>query len=279
MVAATVPAFPLVSSAAGAPPPGNLQFLRAAAVKAASEAIAGLPLEGGATIALQARREGASRPFWEEIFLEALTAKGFQVERLDPAGAPVTAPAGGAGAAAGGAPAGGQRGRFARPKTAIELATGADSAAAAGSTPAGIDSSAAPVSETAATGMQPVARRGDFDGPCLQFEEAELSMNYTRAHGGRIFGHPTLERQARAGVFLDLSMDQGGRIRWAGRGEASETDRVHASRLREVESSPLPVAAIPKWEGKSIITRAAEPTLVVGIVGGLVYLFYANKTN
>ena len=117
-----------------------------------------------------------------------------------------------------------------------------------------------------------------FTGPRIRFESLELALTYPRGHGGVFRGNAKIERLARATLLVTLEGGPQAPAEWTGRGEGVKSDVVSQTSLAYVQSMGLPVAP-PEWKRKGLLGQLVEPALVMGIVGGLVYLFYANRSD
>jgi TonB family protein len=112
-------------------------------------------------------------------------------------------------------------------------------------------------------------------GTTLSFRVSEMEMRYPEV--GRKFwvGPKRVERFAR--MRVDLRLKRGGQVLWAGSAEHYASDRVPFGALPYLENDAYafakPEIAPGTWG------RFLEPVLVSGVIGGLVFLFYANQTS
>src|SRR5438876_11920130 len=108
----------------------------------------------------------------------------------------------------------------------------------------------------------------------LEYRVAVLAVNYAAVHKTRVFGASEVERKAQVSLALRL-LNPEGNILWSGEGSAIATDRVPGNRLAEVEDNlyQFPRPLLPSRN----VSRILEPAIVVGLVSGLVFLFYTNR--
>jgi TonB family protein len=117
----------------------------------------------------------------------------------------------------------------------------------------------------------PVTERGTT----LSFRVSEMEMRYPDV--GRRFGVGPKRVERFARMRVDLRLKRAGQLLWAGTAEHYASDRVPFGALPYLESDAYafakPEIAPGKWG------RVLEPVLVSGMIGGLVFLFYANQTS
>lgn len=248
--------------------PSNFDLLRRAGEAAVAGAVDSLAETLPRKLALQAVREDSTRLFWEALLVEKLTREGFEVVRLDPPLRPKPGPPAGAPAAASGTTLPAPPADTVAAPAADTTAAPSDSAAAAASSAAGAGAPAAPLR----------AADPGYRGPRLRFESESLGFAFPSGHGGWIFGGGKVDRLATAGVLLTLQADGESGVTSTSRGSGSADDRVPEKELARLRVPPIPMA-VPDWKGNFIFHRIGEPALVTGIVGGLVYLFYANRSD
>lgn len=254
-------------------PCSNLDLLRRAGQAAAASAVDSIAPAIPNRVALQAVREDSTRLFWEALLVETLARQGFEVVRLDP-----QRPKPGPGPGASGAMSGIGVGPAAAAALDSAAASSDTSAAATEGEAAATDTSSAPAWISGAPASGRVVDPAPYQGPRLRFESESLGFVYPRGHGGWLFGGGEVERYATAGIFLTYLDGSEGAVKNTSRGHGTAIDRVSEEDLARLSTPPLPLPT-PDWKGSSIFGRIAEPALVTGIVGGLVYLFYANRSN
>jgi hypothetical protein len=115
-------------------------------------------------------------------------------------------------------------------------------------------------------------------GCVVEFEVADLGLDYPRVHRSALFGRKRVEREARARVFARLVDHTQGRILWADQAESRQRDEVDASKLPELEEkNPATYlkATVPpeRWN------KLVEPIVVTGIIAGLIILFFSNQST
>lgn len=114
------------------------------------------------------------------------------------------------------------------------------------------------------------------EGTVLEFRVLEFGVNYpTVKRRFAFFGGTSVRRLA--GVYIEASRIEGpeGRIIDVATGQSHSHDQLspRARILAEGANYPFTKPVIPPTN----LSRLIEPILVVGIVSGLVYLFYQNQ--
>ncbi|HVP39011.1 MAG TPA: hypothetical protein VMS93_07490 [Candidatus Saccharimonadales bacterium] len=120
----------------------------------------------------------------------------------------------------------------------------------------------------------PDLRPLDPNADRLEYRVAALGVSYTHVYRRHLFGPGDVERLASASVGLRL-IGPDGHLLWSGHASGQYTDRVPQSRIREVDDRLFQVPA-PVLPERSL-SRLVEPAIVVGLVTGLIYLFYTNR--
>ncbi|MBI5837232.1 MAG: hypothetical protein HZB25_08310 [Candidatus Eisenbacteria bacterium] len=136
--------------------------------------------------------------------------------------------------------------------------------------------------DSAASAARQAARRRlaldrrplDPNASLLEYRVAGLNLGYTDLHKSRLFGPGEVDRLATVSLGLRL-MAPDGRLLWSGHGRGALSDRVPQARLGEVEDRLFSITP-PSVPDKSL-SRLLEPAIVVGLVTGLVFLFYTNR--
>lgn len=287
----------------------NLGLIERATAEAVTEALSGLRLPPGSDIRLHALTNHEGSWFVEDFIARYLSDQGHTVHLVKkpvPAGTtPGTAP-GPAGAGKTGslaemlgkgkkapadsaAAAGEAGGAGAVADTAgVAEADGGDTEGAPETTPGGTPE--APVPRMPRRG--PAARAGEAagarvpkpeqlipipegEGMVLTFRLVEFGVTYHDSWRRGFLGPRVVERLASVNLFCRLVSGDAEEILWVGRGKAERLDIVPKSRLDLLEGLSYPFT-VPTLR-QAPLSRLLEPVLVTGIVGGLVYLFYANQ--
>lgn len=130
------------------------------------------------------------------------------------------------------------------------------------------------VHETSKGGVPIDTRPIDPTADLIEYRVAALAVTYTGTHKSRILGSTQVDRLARASLAARHLSPEGGLME-AASGSASLQDRVAEDELPRLEDNlyQFPRPVVPTRD----LTRVLEPAIVVGLVTGLVFLFYTNR--
>jgi hypothetical protein len=280
----------------------NLGLIERATAEAVTEALAGLRLTPGSDIRLHALTNHEGGWFVEDFIARFLSDQGYYVHLVKK---PVPGAPGLEGTPSAGAPPGG--GSLADVMGGGRKPAPADTAQAAGdkSAPTGLgaamaDTSRAGGKDSDAAGGQPAGPGGprrtagqpgegagrtpkpeeiipipEGEGMVLTFRLIEFGVTYHDSWRRGFLGPRMVERLASVNLYCRLVNGSAEDVLWVGRGKSARLDIVPKSRLDLLEGLSYPFTA-PMLRPKPL-SRLLEPVLVTGIVGGLVYLFYANQ--
>ncbi len=134
------------------------------------------------------------------------------------------------------------------------------------------------VVKTSASAVDSVAEvTASGGGPHLEYRILELKVDYPSGWRRHYVGRREIERVVRANLHLRLMEDGEGAVLWAGTAERASRDVVPFDLLSSLESQSFGFtkaqAQDQKWD------RILEPVIATAIVGGLIYLFYSNKST
>jgi len=103
----------------------------------------------------------------------------------------------------------------------------------------------------------------------------DLKLDYPKTHRTGIWGRRSVTR--RAGMVLSFRKEDRttGKVLWSRRGQSEKTDMVQRSLIPSLSNPSYPFLC-PSLS-REPLSRYVEPALVTTIVGGLVYLFFANR--
>ncbi|HEX7880306.1 MAG TPA: hypothetical protein VF720_12905 [Candidatus Eisenbacteria bacterium] len=115
----------------------------------------------------------------------------------------------------------------------------------------------------------------DIEGLVLSVRVLEFAVTYHDQWRQGFMGQRVVERLA--AVDLNCRLVQGSQksILWVGNGRSEKLDIVPKSKLDLLEGRSYPFGK-PSLPPQSL-SRIVEPALVLGIVAGLVFLFYSNQ--
>lgn len=113
------------------------------------------------------------------------------------------------------------------------------------------------------------------DMPLLTFHVEEARVDYPRLFRSGLFGGLHVERRALARLSGRLARSGSRAVYWVGVADTSIADHVGRSEVRMLEDPARPETrgTMPPQGWKKL----AEPVLVIGLVAGLVSLFYTNR--
>jgi hypothetical protein len=109
----------------------------------------------------------------------------------------------------------------------------------------------------------------------LFYRIIELSLDYPEIKRKGFFGKRLVIRKASFNFSFRLEDNETGRVLWSKRGKDLRSDLIERSMIKSLnnESYPILSPSLPQ-DSQS---RFIEPALVVAVVGGLIYLFFANR--
>jgi hypothetical protein len=234
-------------------PESNLTLLDHAITATARTLVARAPIPSGTKIAFEKQPEGTVHPICERAMLGALTDHKIEVMQV---AIPTPAPA----------PSGGVATADTMPDS---IAKG---------TPQQVMAwrrahKSEPVFDSPGeTASQPAA---ESDLPLLVVSLDESRVDYPRLFRSGLFGGLHVERRALVTLSAKLMRPDTRAVYWVGSADTSLADYVRKSEVPLLED-----AAIPETKG-NVPTQSwqkmVEPVLVVGLIIGLVSLFYTNR--
>jgi hypothetical protein len=236
-------------ASASAPVPSNIELLGRVTEQAVEQALKGAPLDGRASVVIQAADRNKGNWFIEEYLIPALRRRGITVL----AGQGVPPLPASADSAAGDSAAGGD----------------------AGSAPASLVGEPMPVTGSIAQASHSNGSANGAALPVLEYRILDLSLAYTGARRWMAVGAKSVDRDAAASLHARLLDGTTHEILWVGSGDARASDRIPGDLLREVGASSYPCDP-PRLNSRGL-GRFVEPVVVTAIVTGLVYLFYTNQ--
>jgi len=115
----------------------------------------------------------------------------------------------------------------------------------------------------------------DIEGMVLSFRVLEFAVTYHDQWRQGFMGQRVVERLAAVDLNCRLVSGSEKSILWVGNGRSEKLDIVPKSKLDLLEGRSYPFNK-PTLPPQSL-SRIVEPALVLGIVAGLVFLFYSNQ--
>jgi hypothetical protein len=109
----------------------------------------------------------------------------------------------------------------------------------------------------------------------LFYRIIELSLEYPEIKRKGFFGKRLVTRKASLNFSFRLEDNETSRVLWSKRGKDQRIDLIEKSMIKSLnnESYPILSPSLPQDSQSKLI----EPALVVAVVGGLIYLFFANR--
>ncbi|HVP35610.1 MAG TPA: hypothetical protein VMT04_01310 [Terriglobales bacterium] len=114
----------------------------------------------------------------------------------------------------------------------------------------------------------------DDSSPVLSYRIIKLNLEYPEIKRKKLFGKSWIKRESQVALSFSLS-DADGKILWSKRGERKNSDLLKKEEILSLNNRQYPFLCpeVPQdtW-GKYV-----EPAAVTVVVGGLIYLFFANR--
>jgi hypothetical protein len=115
---------------------------------------------------------------------------------------------------------------------------------------------------------------GRSPSPILSYRVIKLNLEYPEIKRKKLFGKSLVKREAQVGLSFNLT-DSEGKVLWNNRGERKNSDLLRKEELLSLNNRQYlflcPEIPQSTW-GKYL-----EPAVVTVVVGGLIYLFFANR--
>jgi len=115
----------------------------------------------------------------------------------------------------------------------------------------------------------------ELDLPLLVINVDEARVDYPRLFRSGLFGGLHVERRAIARLSAELRRPGSRAVYWVGAADTSLADHVMRSEVTLLEDATHPETkgTVPSQSWQKVV----EPVLVVGLVVGLISLFYTNR--
>jgi len=109
----------------------------------------------------------------------------------------------------------------------------------------------------------------------LFYRIIEMSLNYPKVKRKGFLGARLVTRKALLNLSFRLEDNATGKVLWTKRGKEERSDLIKKSMIKSVNNQSYPFLSPSLPDDPQ--SRFIEPTLVVAVVGGLIYLFFANR--
>ena len=114
----------------------------------------------------------------------------------------------------------------------------------------------------------------ESSSPVLSYRIIKLNLEYPEIKRKKLFGKSWIKRESQVALSFNLS-DPDGKILWSKRGERKNSDLLRKEELLSLNNRQYPFLCPEVPE--SAWGRYLEPAVVTVVVGGLIYLFFANR--
>jgi len=114
----------------------------------------------------------------------------------------------------------------------------------------------------------------ESSSPVLSYRIIKLNLEYPEIKRKKLFGKSWIARESQIAISFSLS-DPDGKILWSKRGERKNSDLLRKEELLSLNNRQYPFLCPEVPE--STWGRYVEPAVVTVVVGGLIYLFFANR--
>lgn len=109
----------------------------------------------------------------------------------------------------------------------------------------------------------------------LFYRIIEMSLNYPKIERKGFLGKRMVTRKAGLNFSFRLEDNATGKVLWTKRGKEERSDMIKKSLVKSVNNQSYPLLSPSLPDDPQ--SRFLEPALVVAVVGGLIYLFFANR--
>ncbi len=109
----------------------------------------------------------------------------------------------------------------------------------------------------------------------LFYRIIDLKLDYPKTQRRGIWGRRSVTRRAWMVLSFREEDQTTGKVLWSHRGEQEKTDIIQPSWIKSLSNQSYPFLC-PSFSSDPL-SRYVEPVLVTTIIGGLVYLFFANR--
>ena len=109
----------------------------------------------------------------------------------------------------------------------------------------------------------------------LFYRIIEMSLDYPKIKRKGFLGERIVTRKASLNLSFRLEDKVTGKVLWTKREKEERSDLIKKNRIKSVNNQSYPFLS-PSLPADSQ-SRFIEPALVVAVVGGLIYLFFANR--
>ncbi len=109
----------------------------------------------------------------------------------------------------------------------------------------------------------------------LFYRVIEMKLSYPQVRRKGFFGHKLVTRKAKLNLSFRLEEKESGKVLWTKRETEERSDVVKKQTIKYLNNDSYSFLSPPLPE--DLRARYIEPALVAAVVGGLIYLFFANR--
>jgi hypothetical protein len=109
----------------------------------------------------------------------------------------------------------------------------------------------------------------------LFYRIIQMKLSYPQVRRKGFFGHKLVTREAKLNVSFRLEEKESGKVLWTKRETEERSDVVKKQTIKYLNNDSYSFLSPPLPEDSQ--AKYIEPALVAAVVGGLIYLFFANR--
>ncbi len=109
----------------------------------------------------------------------------------------------------------------------------------------------------------------------LFYQIIEMQLSYPQVKRKGFFGHKLVTRKAKLNLSFRLEEKESGKVLWTKRETEERSDVLEKQVIESLNNDSYTFLSPPLPE--DLRSRYIEPALVATVVGGLIYLFFANR--
>lgn len=109
----------------------------------------------------------------------------------------------------------------------------------------------------------------------LFYRIIQLKLSYPKVKRKGFLGHKVVTRKAKLNVSFRLEEKESGKVLWTKRETQEESDTVEKRDIKYLNNDSYSFLSPTLPEDSQ--AKYVEPALVAAVVGGLIYLFFANR--
>jgi hypothetical protein len=109
----------------------------------------------------------------------------------------------------------------------------------------------------------------------LFYRIIQMKLSYPQVRRKGFFGHKLVTRKAKLNVSFRLEEKESGKVLWTKRETEERSDVVKKQTIKYLNNDSYSFLSPPLPQ--DLQAKYIEPALVAAVVGGLIYLFFANR--